>query len=147
MLRVIAIFGCALAACSHAAPPAPTTPSAPTAGAAHPTEEWRLSELTQLTHGGENAEAYFSFDGQRVSLQRRTDDIGCDRIYTLPIFEGGKPVTGVEPKQISSGQGATTCSHFFPDGEHLLYASTHLAGPECPPKPDMSQGYVWALYD
>ena len=147
MLRVIVILCCALAACSRAASTAPTTPSAPTAGAAHPTEEWRLSELTQLTHGGENAEAYFSFDGQRVSLQRRTDDIACDRIYTLPIFEDGKPVTGVAPTQISSGQGATTCSHFFPDGEHLLYASTHLAGPECPPKPDMSQGYVWALYD
>lgn len=147
MLRVIAILSCVLAACTHAASPASTTPSASSAGVAQPTEEWRLSDIVQLTHGGENAEAYFSFDGQRVSLQRRTGDIACDRIYTLPIFEGGKPVTGVAPTQVSSGQGATTCSHFFPDGEHLLYASTHLAGPECPPKPDMSQGYVWALYD
>ena len=149
MQRVIAILlcVCAASACTHAASPAPNTPSAATAGAAHPTEEWRLSQLTQLTFGGENAEAYFSFDGQRVSLQRRVDPTPCDRIYTLPIFADGKPVTGVEPHQISSGQGATTCSHFFPDGEHLLYASTHLAGPECPPKPDMSQGYVWAIYD
>ena len=147
MLRVIVILSCMLAACTHAASTAPTTPSAATSGGPQPTEEWRLSELTQLTHGGENAEAYFSFDGQRVSLQRRTDDVGCDRIYTLPIFEGGKPVTGVAPTQISSGQGATTCAHFFPDGDHVLYASTHLASPACPPKPDMSQGYVWALYD
>jgi Tol biopolymer transport system component len=146
MLRVIAILSCVLAACTHAASPPPNTPSAP-ASAAHPTEEWRLSQLTQLTFGGENAEAYFSFDGQRVSLQRRTEDMGCDRIYTMPIFQDGKPVVGADPLQISSGQGATTCSHFYPDGEHLLYASTHLAGPECPPKPDMSQGYVWAIYD
>ena len=111
-------------------------------------EETRLKELIQLTREGENAEAYFSFDGRQVSLQRRTADIACDRIYTLQLFdERGGPLAGTVPQQISSGQGATTCSHFFPDGRELLYASTHLAGAECPPKPDMSQGYVWALYD
>ena len=33
-----------------------------------------------------------------------------------------------------------------PDGKAIIYASTHLGGKECPPKPDMSRGYVWALY-
>ena len=29
----------------------------------------------------------------------------------------------------------------------MIYASTHLGGDACPPRPDHSQGYVWALYD
>jgi TolB protein len=47
---------------------------------------------------------------------------------------------------LSTGRGRTTCAYFFPDGRHYLYASTHLAGDRCPPPPDMSRGYVWALY-
>jgi TolB protein len=27
-----------------------------------------------------------------------------------------------------------------------MYASTHMGSPECPPNPDFSQGYVWAIY-
>jgi Tol biopolymer transport system component len=40
-----------------------------------------------------------------------------------------------------------TCGYFFPDGSRLLYSSTHEAGEGCPPRPDRSQGYVWALHD
>jgi Tol biopolymer transport system component len=35
----------------------------------------------------------------------------------------------------------------MPDGQHILYASTHLGGRECPPRPDFSRGYVWPIYD
>ncbi len=98
-----------------------------------------LSELEQLTFGGENAEAYFSFDGQQLSLQSRQPDEGCDRIYRMPLQTRDRHL-------VSSGDGATTCAHFFPDG-NLLYASTHLQGKGCPPRPDHSLGYVWALYD
>src|SRR5262249_53867754 len=35
----------------------------------------------------------------------------------------------------------------FPGMKRLLYASTHGAAPACPPPPDRSHGYVWALYD
>jgi TolB protein len=47
---------------------------------------------------------------------------------------------------VSTGRGRTTCAYFFPSGEKILYSSTHLADPKCPPPPDYSQGYVWALY-
>ncbi|HRF55042.1 MAG TPA: hypothetical protein PK027_11370, partial [Aquimonas sp.] len=110
-------------------------------------EEVHLGELTQLTFGGENAEAYWSFDGQKVILQRRAEGMGCDQIYTLDIFRDGKVVTDQAFSPVSSGQGATTCSYFLPGDQEVLFASTHLAGEACPPKPDMSQGYVWALYD
>jgi Tol biopolymer transport system component len=47
---------------------------------------------------------------------------------------------------VSTGRGRTTCSYFFPAGDRILYSSTHLDDPACPPDPDFSMGYVWALY-
>ncbi len=104
--------------------------------------ETHFSELRQLTFGGENAEAYWSFDGTQLTLQARGPADVCDKIYTMAVFDDPPNVT-----LQSSGKGATTCSHFFPGDKELLYASTHLGGDACPPKPDMSLGYVWALYD
>jgi Tol biopolymer transport system component len=54
---------------------------------------------------------------------------------------------GGDVRRVSTGAGRTTCAFFFPDGGRLLYASTHHAGPACPPPPDRSQGYVWPLHD
>ncbi|PZR11932.1 MAG: peptidase M28 [Archangium gephyra] len=107
------------------------------------TEESHFGALSQLTLEGENAEAYWRFDGKGVSLQRRGVDDQCDRIFTMPIIDGkAGPMT-----QLSSGKGATTCAHYLAGDDEVLYASTHLGGEACPPKPDMRQGYVWALYD
>ena len=47
---------------------------------------------------------------------------------------------------MSTGAGRTTCSYYYPGGDRILYATTHHWDPACPPSPDMSQGYVWALY-
>jgi Tol biopolymer transport system component len=47
---------------------------------------------------------------------------------------------------VSSGEGTTTCAYFFPAGDRILYSSTHEHSPECPPRPDYSQGYVWPLH-
>jgi hypothetical protein len=106
-----------------------------------PDESPYLEDLQQLTFGGENAEAYWSFDGTQFSFQSRQATEGCDRIYRMSVL----PNPG-QPAPVSSGQGATTCAHFLPTGD-LVWASTHLEGAACPPRPDMSQGYVWALYD
>ena len=103
-----------------------------------PTEK-HLTNLKQLTFGGENAEAYFSSDGQRLIFQSTRDGRGCDQIYTMKV-------DGSDVRLISNGRGRTTCSYFFPKGELVLYSSTHLASAECPPRPDFSQGYVWAVY-
>ena len=101
--------------------------------------EPHLANIRQLTFGGENAEAYFSFDGSRLSFQSTRDGSECDQIYTMRI-------DGSDLRRISHG-GRTTCSHYYPDGRHLLYASTHVAGAACSPKPDFSRGYVWPIYD
>jgi Tol biopolymer transport system component len=104
--------------------------------------ETHLKDVKQLTFGGENAEAYWSFDGKSLSLQSRQGSEGCDRIYTMDMTQESPTM-----KLVSSGKGATTCAHWLPDNEHLVYASTHLGGDACPPRADMSQGYVWAIYD
>jgi hypothetical protein len=124
----------------RAAPAAPAGPP-PVYGKALP-EEPHFADLRQLTFAGENAEAYWSFDGRSLSLQSRLPGQGCDRIYRLDVNAAKSKLF-----PISSGQGATTCAHFLRGDRALLYASTHLGGAACPPKPDHSQGYVWPLYD
>jgi hypothetical protein len=106
-------------------------------------DEVHLSELRQLTFGGENAEAYWSWRGDQLVLQSRpAGGPGCDRIYRVRPFDEKPSLVPV-----SSGKGATTCSFFLPGDGDVLYSSTHLGGDACPPRPDHSQGYVWALYD
>ncbi len=102
-------------------------------------EEKHLRNITQLTFGGENAEAYFSADGRRLIFQSTRDGRGCDQIYTMNV-------DGSNVKMISTGTGRTTCSYFFPNLGRILYSSTHLGNKDCPPRPDFSQGYVWAIY-
>jgi Tol biopolymer transport system component len=107
--------------------------------------EVHLRNTRQLTFGGENAEAYFSPDGTQLVYQATPREAkargGCDRIYVYDLATG-------KSRQFSSGEGRTTCAYFsYPDAGRILFASTHGAGPECPPVPDHSQGYVWPLYD
>ncbi|WP_394822493.1 M20/M25/M40 family metallo-hydrolase [Pendulispora albinea] len=129
-------------ACSSQPPPKEPEKPAPSNITSVPAlaEEVHLADLRQLTKSGENAEAYWSWDAQQLILQSRTGDGDCDRIYRMPVSSGT-----LIP--VSSGKGATTCSYFMPGNQEVIYASTHLGGEACPPKPDHSQGYVWALYD
>ena len=101
--------------------------------------ERHLANLRQLTDGEQNAEAYFSFDGTRFAFQSTRAPYECDQIFTMDLQGHGI-------RLLSTGMGRCTCSYFFPDGRHYLYSSTHLGGAACPPPPDMSHGYVWAVY-
>lgn len=101
--------------------------------------EKHLSNIKQLTFGGENAEAYFSDDGRHLIFQSTRDGRECDQIYTMSI-------DGSNVKMVSTGDGRTTCSYYFPKNRRILYSSTHLGGKACPQRPDFSQGYVWAVY-
>ena len=102
--------------------------------------ERHLANLRQLTFSGENAEAYYAFDGSRLIFQTRREGVPCDQIYTMEL-------DGTGARMVSSGNGRTTCGYFFPDGESIVYASTHLGGAECPPEPGFEMGYVWPIYD
>lgn len=101
--------------------------------------EKHFKALYQITNGGENAEAYFSWDGSQLILQITPREGGCDQIYTVPV-RGGSPV------RISNGLGRCTCAYFFPGDQRVVYSSTHLSSAECPPRPDYSRGYVWPIY-
>src|SRR6266496_2975591 len=103
-------------------------------------QEKYLRNLRQLTFGGENAEAYFSADGKKLIFQSTRDGHECDQIYTMNI-------DGSDVRMVSTGEGRTTCAYFFPNGRSILYSSTHLGAKRCPPRPDFSKGYVWAVYD
>ena len=101
--------------------------------------ETHFENIRQLTFGGENAEAYFSYNAHKLIFQSTRDGLECDAIFTMNV-------DGTDVMMVSSGKGATTCSFIAPDDRSIIYASTHLEGDKCPPKPDMSHGYVWALY-
>jgi Tol biopolymer transport system component len=102
-------------------------------------QEKHLRNITQLTFGGQNAEAYFSADGKKLIFQSTRDPYQCDQIFTMNL-------DGSDVHLVSTGKGRTTCSYFFPNGKRILYSSTHLGDAACPPKPDFSKGYVWAVY-
>jgi TolB protein len=104
-----------------------------------PKEMAHLRNIKQLTFGGENAEAYFSFDGKQIIFQSTREPFKCDQIFKMNI-------DGSSVKLVSTGKGRTTCSYFTPDGNRIIYASTHLGSPDCPPPVDRSLGYLWALY-
>jgi Tol biopolymer transport system component len=102
--------------------------------------EKRFKNIKMLTEVGENAEAYFSFDGTKIIYQSTVGDLECDQIFTMNL-------DGSNKKMVSTGNGRTTCAYYYPDGDKILYASTHHTNKECPPPPDRSKGYVWKLYD
>jgi Tol biopolymer transport system component len=126
---VAAVCTAAIVACARQDAPATL---APFAGENH------LANIRQLTHGGENAEAYFSSDGQRLIFQSTRDGRTCDQQYIMNI-DG----TGV--RRVSTGSGKTTCGYFFAGDQKIFFASSHAVDTTCPPKPDPSKGYVWRL--
>ncbi len=103
--------------------------------------EKHLTKIRQLTFGGENAEAYFNEDGSKFTYQKRKGGTGfnCDQIFEFDLKTG-------KSRLVSTGKGRTTCAYYTKGGRRILYASTHLSGPNCPPEPDRSHGYVWPLY-
>ena len=102
--------------------------------------ELHLRNIRQLTFGGQNAEAYFSRSGRQLIFQRQEADTGCDQQYVMTL-------DGTGMRRVSSGRGRTTCGYFFDGDRRIFYFSTEHLGPACPPRPDYSLGYVWALYD
>src|SRR5450755_3377696 len=98
-----------------------------------------LSGYTQLTHGGQNAEAYWSPDGKRLIFMTTRPPFECDQIFIMNA-------DGSDQKLVSTGKGRTTCGYFLADGKHIVYASTHEAGDACPTPPDRSKGYVWGVF-
>jgi TolB protein len=115
----------------------------------HYPEEKHFKNIQQLTFGGDNAEAYWSYDDARIIFQRTNprEGVKCDRMFIGSIPQDGEKFFY---KQVSNGKGRTTCGFFLPDGKQIIYASTHLRDDSCPPVPDRSKfgnKYIWPVYD
>lgn len=110
-------------------------------------QEKHLRNIRQLTFGGDNAEAYFSFDGQKIVFQSNYKVWGleCDQIFYFDLREGD--MSKGRPQMVSTSHGRTTCSYFMPGDTTILYASTHLGGMACPIAPSREGGkYVWQIH-
>ena len=110
-------------------------------------QERNLQNITKLTNGGDNAEAYFSPNSKNLTLQVSNTAFGipCDQIFMLDLQE--KEISSKNLKLVSTGKGRTTCSYFMPDGKHIIYASTHEGNIACPAPPKPRDGkYLWAIY-
>lgn len=113
-----------------------------------PGEGGHFSNMRQLTFGGTNAEAYWSYDNDELILQITNKHLAlggetsgvavCDQIFRLDVESG--ELTGI------TDAGRTTCAFFLPGRERLVFGSTHEDGVDCPPKADRSQGYVWDVH-
>lgn len=111
--------------------------------------EKHLKNVRQLTFGGDNAEAYFSFDNKMLVMQitNPAKGIDCDQIFYGEIPESADEKFELHP--ISNGQGRTTCSYFMPGDTTIIYASTFKADSNCPQVPVSpdSNDYVWPIFN
>ncbi len=103
--------------------------------------ESHLKNVREMTFGGDNAEAYWSFGGDRLIFQTNHSPYKCDQIEVMSASGG------TANKLVSTGQGRTTCSYFLKGDQEIIYASTHEASATCPTPPDNSKGYLWGLFD
>ncbi|MES2618525.1 MAG: hypothetical protein V4613_11645 [Bacteroidota bacterium] len=114
------------------------------------TKEIHLKNIQQLTFGGDNAEAYFSFDGKSLSFQSNNSKWGlkCDQIFDMDIKKACKLAATYQPQMISTGKGRTTCSYFMPGNKSILFASTHHFMDTCPASVPYNPKakYVWPVY-
>jgi TolB protein len=148
MLCCISLLGW-LWACQPATESEQAAETAPATDSLRYPQETHLRNIRQLTFGGDNAEAYFSFDDRSLVLQRTHEASGipCDQIFWADIPTS--PEASFEMQRVSTGTGRTTCAYFLPGDSTVIFASTHAASEACPPAIDRSkvQKYVWPIYD
>jgi len=111
-------------------------------------EEKYFKNVRQITFGGDNAEAYWSFDNSKLVLQitNKRWNVPCDQIFYV---NADAQRDSMPLSMLSTGKGRTTCSYFMPGDTTVVYASTHLASPDCPPVPAPrdDKKYVWPIYE
>lgn len=149
---IVLLVGLGISACENTSNPHHGHKHGDTDGApdttTHYPQEKHLANIKQLTFGGDNAEAYFSFDNSMIVFQAKNPEWNapCDQIYVFPFGDG--TMNNKIPQLISEGLGRTTCSFFMPGDETVLYASTRSGGDACPPDPERREDgkYVWPIY-
>src|SRR5262245_30399164 len=85
-------------------------------------EPVHLRNIRQLTSDFVRAgEGYFSPDSSQISFQAEEKDTGNPfyQIFVMDLKTG-------KYRRVSPGVGKTTCSYFRPDGQKIIFASSHL---------------------
>lgn len=100
--------------------------------------ETSLGNVTKLTFGGQNAEAYWSLDGKKLVWQTAQPEFPDEQIFSMNADGSGK-------RLLSTGLGRTTCSYFTPRGDWIYFSSTHEKNRGKQLAVDMSKGYVWRV--
>lgn len=101
-------------------------------------KEKHFAKLHQLTFGGQNAEAYWSKDGKKITFQTLQPGYPDEQIIEMGADGSNKTL-------ISTGLGRCTCSYFTPDGKYIYFSSTHEKNEGPQKKLDRSKGYVWMV--
>jgi TolB protein len=104
----------------------------------HVIGETNLRNVRQLTFGGQNAEAYWSADGSRITYQTLQPDYPDEQIFVMNA-------DGSNKRLVSTGKGRCTCSYFTPDGKWIYFSSTHEKNEGKQKELDRSKGYVWMV--
>ena len=104
--------------------------------------EKHFANMQQLTFGGDNAEAYFSFDGKWIIFQKTfaKEGISCDNCppvpdrakygnkYIWPLYSSYDifmaDLDGNIVKQLTNSKGYDAEATISPDGKKMLYTST-----------------------
>lgn len=113
--------------------PEPYGPAALTAE-----ESGFITNVKQLTFGGQNAEAYWDRTGKHIVYQTRQPEFPDEQIMTMRA-------DGSRKKLISTGLGRCTCSYFTPDNRSIYFSSTHEKNVGAQKPLDMSKGYLWMV--
>jgi TolB protein len=73
-------------------------------------------DVRRIPHQGVGAEFYFSPDGKTLIGNAKLEGEESHHVYTMRIDDG-------EMVKIN-GKGEDACSHYFPDGQRLIWTST-----------------------
>lgn len=101
-------------------------------------DEKHLTNIKQVTFGGQNAEAYWNLDGSKITFQSLQPGFPDEQVFTMNA-------DGSDRKLVSTGLGRCTCSYYSPDGNWIYFSSTHEKNKGPQAKLDMSKGYVWRV--
>jgi Tol biopolymer transport system component len=120
VLTASLVVGVGVAGCIDEPPPLP--PPLPIAAVIRP-DELHLSDIVQLTFGGENTTSRWSWGSKQVVLQTYGGPQGCERIARIDAF-ASPPASS----PVKLGEGPA----FLPGDDSVVYART----PKCkqPPK-------------
>jgi len=90
--------------------------------------ERRISNIRQITNGGENAEAYWSADGKSITFQSTRDGRTCHQQFVMRA-------AGSDLRRVSTGDGKTTCGLFLPGSKRVFFGSSRAHKQGWPTRP------------